>query len=90
MHIFVLSATYELCVSRKSHLRDHPRDKQQQGLQGLQNFGKSRFDSISKHKRNIRAATPAGKFATAEELFPYKKPYVIKYLLNKLTAHVYT
>jgi hypothetical protein len=24
MHIFVLTATYELRVSRKSHLRDHP------------------------------------------------------------------
>jgi hypothetical protein len=90
MRIFVLTAAYELRLSRKSHLRDHPRDKQQQGLQGLQNIGNSRVDSISKHNRNIRAATPAGTFATAEELFPYKKPYVIKYLLNKLTAHVYT
>jgi hypothetical protein len=25
MHIFVLTATYELRVSRKSHLRDHPK-----------------------------------------------------------------
>jgi hypothetical protein len=24
MRIFVLTATYELCVSRKGHLRDHP------------------------------------------------------------------
>jgi hypothetical protein len=24
MHIFVLKANYELCVSRKSHLLDHP------------------------------------------------------------------
>jgi hypothetical protein len=24
MHIFVFTATYELRVSRKSHLRDHP------------------------------------------------------------------
>ncbi len=24
MHVFVLTATYELRVSRKSHLRDHP------------------------------------------------------------------
>jgi hypothetical protein len=30
MRIFVLTATYELRVSRKNHLRDHPR--QQQGM----------------------------------------------------------
>ncbi len=27
MRIFVLTATYELRVSRKSHLRDHPIDR---------------------------------------------------------------
>jgi hypothetical protein len=32
MHIFVLTATYELRVSRKSHFRDHPTANQKRRM----------------------------------------------------------
>jgi hypothetical protein len=53
--MFVLTATYELRVSRKSHLRDHPSSNvfiiYQAASQGIDNFFVGDF--IEPHKKSI-------------------------------------